>query len=233
MTIWQFSDQLDSAWLRDRLYRLCNGLLEQATYAKALPNTILSCRPQVDFELLQDFEECLVVNKALVKNLNAVKDFISDVSVLGASLCFCNQGRIAAVDSRITLWGLQNNIILDASAEIDQRYKYAPNITVDIQPKIISNFKSILHVSNFNTIQSSIENTLDFSRKICKAIRERKTEVDKTLIVVHKSREEDIVACLEHEGFTDIGIGDNFQDQDIAVAHFGNLIGKNHWKDFN
>jgi len=53
------------------------------------------------------------------------------------------------------------------------------------------------------------------------------------LVVVHKTNKDVIVENFRRQGFRDIAVGDDYNDQTIAVTHFGNLIEMNHWRDFN
>lgn len=173
-----------------------------------------------------------MANRSKVKNLELVKKFLEILNVLGTSLCFSYQGRINAIDS--PLWSLQNNIILDASSGIDRLYDCSRNMTVDVQPRIIDNSRSVIRVDKkFSTSKGSIINAIDYPEKVCAAIRECKSSTDKTLVVVHKTNKDVIVHHLKRQGFEDIGIADDYNSQDIAVTYYGKLICKNHLRDFN
>ncbi|MDR3600217.1 MAG: hypothetical protein P4L49_07020 [Desulfosporosinus sp.] len=224
---------LKSRWLQDKLSELCSGLFDEITLGTAKSKSVIACRPTVDLASLIEFRNHVMANRSKVKDLKSVKEFLEMVGILGSSLCFSYQGRITAIDSRLKLWSLQNNIILDASAGIDRLYDCSPNMTVDIQPRIIDNTKSVIRVDKFSTSKGSIINAIDYPEKICEAIRKYKSSTDKTLVVVHKDKKDEIVAHLKKQGFQDIGICDEYNGQDIAVTYYGNLIGKNHWRDFN
>lgn len=246
-------DLIRSRWLIDKLSVLCSGLFDEIALGMAKSKSVIACRPVVDPALLQEFRSHVIANKSkvryrnikelsneeleskgTVKALTLVKEFLEMLNILGSSLCFSYQGRITAIDSRLKLWSLQNNIILDASAGIDRLYDCSPNMTVDIQPRIINNGNSVIRVDKkFSTSRGSIRNALDYPEKICASIRKCKPSTDNTLVVVHKDKLKEIVGHLKKQGFEDIAEGDDYNGQDIAITYYGNLIGKNHWRDFN
>ncbi|MBO8161788.1 MAG: hypothetical protein H0Z24_09170 [Thermosipho sp. (in: Bacteria)] len=218
---------------------ICEGLFNEITIQSAKPsinNSIIKCNPTIkNVNIIRQFESELGANWESIEpqKRNQLKDIINSIKTLYSSDCLYNNGTISCLDNKVTLWGLHNNIILDANGEIDKRYECSPIINIYSQPKLIDHSRDIIYHINFNTSKTSIRNSANYHEEICKEIMNRKREGDKTLIVVHKEFEDELISSLKKVGFTNISINNEYNQEEIAVAHFGNIIGQNIWRDFN
>ncbi|MEK4209030.1 hypothetical protein [Paenibacillus odorifer] len=147
--------------------------------------------------------------------------------------CIYNNGNISTFDPKYQLWGLYNNIILDASAGIDGAYSNKDIFTVVGQERIIDHSNSLFTIVNFNTSSSNLlANEDEFYPEICKMIKKRHAPTDKTLILCHKDNAVQIRMKMYETGIDSICIGDEYSDQGYAINWFGNLIGRNDYSDF-
>jgi hypothetical protein len=112
------------------------------------------------------------------------------------------------------LWGLDNNIILDASAGIDGAYNNKEIFIVVGQERIIDHSNSLFTIVDFNSGKSNLRiNEDDFYPEICKLIKERHGATDKTLILCHKENAVRIETELLRMGVQSIGIDDKYTNQ--------------------
>ncbi|WP_415803220.1 hypothetical protein, partial [Cytobacillus oceanisediminis] len=87
---------------------------------------------------------------------------------------------------------------------------------------------------NFNSGKQSInKNKENFFKSISSLITRNKQNEDKVLIVCLKSHIYELQTALEREGMLSIGLGDDYKNEKVAINWFGNLIGKNNYKDFS
>lgn len=248
LPIYSYSEQLHremmgflpSRKLQAGLLRVSDGLANEITKLQLNkdPNRIFKASPQVDLELIREFEADFKANYHHFKkesNRSKVDNFIKLLyCCLDSNICLFNYGRLATYNQKAVRWKLSNNLILDANAGIDRRYVYAPDIVVECPPKIIDHSDTTLYQVDFNTSKSHLNSYgKSFFNKVCKLITERHGTDDKTLVVTHYPHERQIVNCLKELGHTDIGVGDKYSDESIAVAHFGAIIGQNYWRNFN
>lgn len=209
---------------------------------------ILRAKPNLNIDDIDEFKKNVDANayyfKANSKNsdnaitaINEIYKFIEDLYVWNNGTCLYDNGRISAYNEALSFWTLNNNIILDANADIDRRYKYASSGSMKIysQPKLIDRSNTTLHTISFNASKSNISRVGvgKYLRRITQEIKARHKSNDKTLIITHKSNEDKLVKHLKELGFYNIGIGDNYKNESIAVVHFGAIIGKNYWRDFS
>lgn len=224
---------------KDMIDRLCKPLqaeLERCNLEKK-NNYLLKAFPVVEKRLVSEFQERVNDHHFLNDNSkNTVRTFIDFLNNIETTTCLYNPAfagkgaRISALCLRLDRWTLENNIILDASAGLDKRYRFANDMQVDIQPNFVDHFKFTFNHVRFNPSRANKNQSEDFYPKITALIREKHFTKDKTLVVTHKYDEKTVIKHLEQNGFV---FGNNRKGRDIAVAHFGEIIGKNHWKDFN
>lgn len=247
LPIYSYSEQLVDEMIgflprkmKQELLKVTEGLSNEITKLQLNkdPNRIFKASPQVDLELIKEFEADFKANFHHFKKENIrskVDNFIKFLYCCqGSNICLFNYGRLATYNRNAVRWKLSNNLILDANAGIDRRYFYAPDIVVECPPKIIDHSDTTLYQIDFNTSKNNLNSYgKSFFRKVCKLITDKHGLDDKTLIVIHYPHEWQTVNCLKELGHTDIGIGDKYTDEKIAVAHFGAIIGQNYWRDFN
>lgn len=216
--------------LRKSLDNLCEPFLDEL----AIPttNTVRTCSLQVDPAQLSDFRDRVHANWNMVLKPAEILKYLDTLEILSKCICYHNSNSITGIESGLKLWTLQNNVILDANAGIDKRYDCSPNMIVNVQPKIHTFEKSIIRVAPLNSSKNGKKLLEDYHDKIALAVKKWKSEKDKTLIVCHQNEQEALVESLRTHGFNNIGIDDNCNGEDIAVAHLYDILGKNHWRDF-
>jgi len=152
---------------------------------------------------------------------------------LGENSCIYNSKKISTINKNLGFWTLGNNIILDANAEFDSRYKYAPNMTVDSQPKLIDRSNTTLQWINFNSSKTNIRRTENYHEEIIKKVIENHMPSNKTLLLTDTENQTKFVELLKERGANSIGIGNDYNGEEYAITHFGAVNGKNHWRDFD
>lgn len=194
-------------------------------------------KPEFDYELLTEFEGDITANWFHIKGDEArsnVSNFINFLKAFdGKNICLYNNQRISAFYGNFDRWTLENNIILDANAEIDRRYYYAKDIEVISFPKIFDHSDTVIYPIDFNSSKRGISRTPNYYEAIAETIKEKHGNRHKTLIVTQKQAEYKLLKCLKDVGLSDIGLGEKYNGEDIAVAHFGAIIGKNYWRQFD
>ncbi|MFJ7976651.1 hypothetical protein ACIQZI_13260 [Peribacillus sp. NPDC096379] len=187
-----------------------------------------------NLEDLKVFQKKIEINKNSITNISKIYDYIDTLRVIGASKnIFYHGQRLVTSNTNHRLWGLKNNIILDASADIDYTYRISPWIKLSVQKGIIKHKNSIVYRVNYNSSKTSINKRKEeYFDKVCELIVERKKIGMKVLIVCLKTHEKDLLNALEKRDFDSIGVGNDYKDEEIAINWFGNLIGKNLYKDF-
>ncbi len=152
-----------------------------------------------------------------LETISSVRDLcreIEDIQQFYCQTVILHDNTLYAPDSRIGYWALDNNIILDASADLQTGYTERPKLF-----KIIVNEKVLDHshwtITNIlaNTISSNkdkIENFYDVINKYLANI----FDVDDLLIIGNK-KDIDFITTVKKEN----------------RAYFGNLIGSNEWSE--
>ena len=218
--------------LLDNCQALFNEIASQGQDKRT--NFVSQCYPR-NLATLEDFRSTVEASKSSIapSEWYEVLKFLDSLFALYNNECLINKKTISCLDSRIKLWTHKNNLILDANAHIDWRYRCAPNIEV-LESEAIKDYSSALiyHVP-VNTSRDSISDIANFKEEMTRLIKNEQTPDSKTLIVSHNKYEKSLVKYLKGNGFNELGEGDNYNGEKIAVSHFGALVGKNHWRDFN
>ncbi|WP_136603813.1 hypothetical protein [Paenibacillus dokdonensis] len=218
--------------------KLRNELDKKALDKKT--NACIRTRVNIRQKVLDDFKSMMEANRN-TKAIQTPNDFQKDnleTMIKGLPLWYSNNnvynnGNISTFDDRHHLWGLHNNIILDASAGIDGSYNNKDIFTVIGQERIIDHGNSLFTVVDFNSSKSNLRlNKDDFYPEICKMIKERHSVADKTLILCHKENAEKIELTLHRMEVNSIGVDDQYTNQEYAINWFGNLVGRNDYSDF-
>lgn len=105
---------------------------------------------------------------------------------------------------------------------------------IDRQSNIIDHSNSSITNVKFNSSKRNIKkNESDYLKEITKLIKEKHKPNKRVLIVCQKDiAGEGLIKELNTQGYMDISLGDTYNDEILCVNWFGNLIGKNTWKDF-
>jgi hypothetical protein len=242
---------LPSHRIQKEFDKVCDKLLLCAEKEKIRKHLNLCVRiePKIHPATVGNFLNLMEVTLDDIKrqdHKNAVKFFLEGIELWYTTLCVYNGGNITTFNRKHMLWGLQNNIILDASSSIDGVYMVSKNYHVIGESRIIDHSASSFNVIPFNTSKSNLqEYEREFYPEVAEKIKTHSSEgKGKTLIVCHK----DNYKKIYHE-LLKIGINDNhianettLDDevknegkitQQYAINWFGNLIGKNAYGEFS
>ena len=224
---------------KDMVDELCKPLQNELNRLRqdAKSNYLHKAFPIVENHLIRKFEEFINAHHFLNDDhKNEVRTYIDFLYNLDTATCLYNPAfngigaRISSLCLGLDRWTLQNNIILDASAGLDKRYDYSYDMKIDNQPNFVDHYNFTFNHVRFNSSRANKSQTEDFYPKITALIREKCKASDKALVVTHKNDEKTVIEHLQAQGFK---LGSDRTGRDISVAHFGEIIGKNRWKDFN
>ncbi|MBV7276050.1 DEAD/DEAH box helicase family protein [Clostridiaceae bacterium UIB06] len=156
------------------------------------------------------------------KDVSMVKrDFIEEVNEIYQiynNQCIIMKNKICTYDKRIKYWLLKKNILLDANGGFNYIYRISDLFdTSTPQSKIINHSNCNLYVYNCNTTKYAKSKYKDFYEHVQEEVESIIKENDKVLVIGNKLDEKNL----------------RFDNKNIAMNHFGNLNGKNAWKDFN
>lgn len=223
----------------DKVCKKMNARLEEYKLDKK-ENTCIRTRVSIHPNTLVNFMSLIEANRNIpsLKTLSRVQRNNLETMIKGLPLWYSNNnvynnGNISTFDQRHHLWGLDNNIILDASAGIDGSYNNKNIFTVVGQERIIDHSNSKFTIVDFNSSKSNLRlNGDDFYAEICSMIKERHRTDDKTLILCHKENAEKIELILHRMEVNSIGVDDKYSNQEYAINWFGNLVGRNDYSKF-
>jgi hypothetical protein len=220
-----------------------NNLIEELKGSTAC----IRVHPEIDEKLFLEFEIMMMseISKASNKHKRLLYDFLDTVTLCYDKniLAVINSGKICTLNRNHKHWGLKNNIILDASAGIDGVYQVnKTKYQLQRQTSFIDHCESTFTHINFKSSKSFItSNQTEFFNKMLGLIESRHKEDQKTLIVVHKK----FATYLHNVMKQKFGDGNvwkeksekkfdsDYSNQQYAISWFGNLIGKNEYKDFD
>ncbi|MGG1514914.1 hypothetical protein ABE504_05845 [Paenibacillus oryzisoli] len=213
-----------------------------------------------NIQLMSKFQSLIDENLEMIRiekgipAANKVREFTDSLEVLYSTNGYFNNGTITACNHNHNLWGVENNIILDANGSIEKLYqsgdKWKIKFIVDRQTFIVDHSQSTFTHINFNASKSKIEEldkeeSNEYYSQIVSLIKKEHQKGQRLLIIMRKSfiidtknEEGSFVRFLRKQGINDIFIGaedeNNFLgSKKVAVNWFGNVIGKNDWRDFD
>jgi hypothetical protein len=152
------------------------------------------------------------------------KKFIKQFKLLFESTVIYEKGKFYTFDSKIWYKLLKNNIILDANGGFDYRYRINKIFKIDYQSKAFDYKNSIINYYKINTSKNALKSYDDFVQTVLNEIKENSKSKDKHLIITD----------IENESkFNEEYLKNWYKLDNIKVDHFGNLLGKNDYRDFN
>jgi hypothetical protein len=225
--------------LQGELDKVCEKLLRELQKHEVKnkdKNKCVRCEPKIHHATLDRFKRLMEVNIENVRNMedrNTIENFMKGLDLWYTTKCVYNGGNISTFNRKHTLWGLQNNIILDASAYVDGVYQLLNNYKLIGQERIVDHSNCSFTVIDFNSSKGNLKkNEKEFYKEICEKIQANHKPSDKTLIICHKNDYKRVKEQLNEIGIIDIGEGDKYDKEDFAINWYGNLTGKNHYAEF-
>lgn len=224
---------------------VCKNLLDiiQDNEDEKITNKCVRVKPCINQQQLNDFITVLQANP-LRKGRNRIDWFIKGLTLWYSTTttCLYNSGNISTVNPAHRHWGLQNNIILDASGNIDYIYKVNPlEYNLIHQQRLVDHSHANFYHVDFNSSKSNLEKyEKEISIELPKKIKSyRRNHLDKTLIICHKDKVEMVRKSLYKVFPSEMIWVDkkekdepDYMGQEIAIAWYGNLIGKNTFREF-
>ena len=231
--------------------KVCNRILKELQIQGVDKKNLNKCvRVELNIHpvTLNHFLEVMEVNIENFLNLkerNSVQHFLEGLELWYSTKCVYNGGNISTFNRKHMLWGLQNNIILDASSNVDGIYQISNSYKVIGEERIIDHRNSTFFHINFNTSKSNLNHNQErYFKEVAEKIVEHneRGENNQTLIICHKDNYKKIEEQMLRLRIADIAIPnntdtiennvDNVITERFAINWFGNLIGKNAYADF-
>ncbi|MFX3637067.1 MAG: hypothetical protein ACE3L7_00305 [Candidatus Pristimantibacillus sp.] len=196
-------------------------------------NRCISYDPTIDKHIYSDFREKVLQYRDVIQDNDKIKKFNTALRLLYTNKGLYYGNRISTTNPTERLWGLRNNVILDANGSFDMSYKsnnYHPLYLEDI----VDHSGSKIHWVRFNSSRYKIRNRPEYFDIIVFQILMRKRNSDKVLLVIQKEFVKKLYDKMRELGISrsDICFNDIYSDEQFVIEHFGNLIGKNYFGDF-
>lgn len=166
--------------------------------------TLSMCR--YDYENNKETQETIPITKSILLNeVEILRNFYTNT-------CCVDRGKIYTYDKRIQYFGLDNNLILDANGGFQELYNLN-NIFNNscIQEKIVDHNNWTMNTFFVNTNTTAKSKYTNFN------------EIVQNMIDKNADSKSLLISSKQHKL--------NFKN--IETEHFGNLIGKNTWRDYN
>ncbi|MBC8587124.1 DEAD/DEAH box helicase [Paratissierella segnis] len=159
----------------------------------------------------KDDKEILMTKSDFIKEIEVLENFINHV-------CYVENSFMYSYDRQIKFWKLENNLVLDATASVNYIYSISKQFTVKKDKKVVNHKNWIMYIVKQNTTKSNKAKTENIYDVINKEINNIALfgDLDKTLIIGNKEEQKYI-----------------HTSKYIDYAWFGNITGKNDWKDFS
>lgn len=143
----------------------------------------------------------------LVEELNNLKYALNQISVVDNKI-------IKSFNPKVDYWGLKTNLILDACSHMNPLYKIRKNFVLHNQERVFNYSNWTFNITDINSCRSSITKADNYFKEIDKHLQ----ELSKQEILLIGSKE-----IKENKT---LSVNDN-----IKIAYFGNIVGKNDWRD--
>ena len=164
--------------------------------------------------IIQNLEQHQLANKDLLQSLNTVKmlcDQILNYKQFFMGMCLHCDKKLYTTDKRYQYWFLQNNIMLDASGELQSAY------ALNKDDFVLQHCTKVLNHSKWKIINIPINTTTSGKEKVTNFYEVVNSEIEKygddILVIGKKNEMNEISVPEENKGY------------------FGNVTGSNEWYD--
>lgn len=163
------------------------------------------------------------------------KEILLKIDMLLNQPFFICQNRFVLWEGGMKLYKLKNNIILDANGGFEYKYRLSNQFEIKSQGKKYEYQNTNLFHYNIKTTKGNLtKNRKLMHEKIVSEIDWN--NISKVLFVTdiagEQNLEKEILSYLRFYGNNLEEIQQNF-NKVISIDHFGNLIGKNHYRDYD
>lgn len=168
-----------------------------------------------------------VIDRTGTKNQ---KDLLFKVNQLLKTGCYFYEGEFQTFDTRNKFKLLDCNIILDAN-ENDFRYTLSNKFELINQPKVLDYSKAHFYHFDIDTSKKALKEYINLTEKVLENINFSKCKG--ILFVTEKAQEDAIKKAIESYFDDEINAIECHLGIPISVDYFGNLIGKNTYRNYD
>lgn len=195
-------------------------------------------------ELIEYLNDFLKVNRLSAKDRNLVEALINGLPHWYSNMNIYNNHNIATNHTDQGYWGVDgNNIILDASARLDGVYSTNKDkFKIINTAKIIDHSNSNFYMYRYNTSKTNVKKDKDvYLKEIIQKAVDYTDGKQRTLLIGYRDLSNDIVSELSKHVPLDSVWSDkknkekdpNYNNQQFVVSWYGNLVGRNEFRDFD
>lgn len=163
------------------------------------------------------------IKKCNIKNLQQLIRSIEYIKKFYNCNIIVKDGTAFIRNSKIDYFMLQNNILLDASSNFNSIYNISDKFSLIKQDRIVDHSKTNFNICYLNTTESAKKKYANYQREIVNHIIKNNERNDKVLLVGLQEELDQITDVFNSE----------LSQLTIDYANFGNMRGKNDWKDYN
>jgi hypothetical protein len=199
-------------------------------------NKIIRCCPKIDSNILSRFKALIDANLNCIdfKEREVINNSLAFLENIQTNVCLYNNKTITTYNKNHKLWGIEHNLILDANGSFDSIYESPKYISVELESRPVDHCDSTLYWYEYNTSASNIKkNKAEYLKEMVELINQHSESDDKILLVIQKEFEADLEKALKLKGLLSVGTGNDYNEEMIAINHFGNLIGENDYREFS
>lgn len=158
-------------------------------------------------EIFREFKK-VITKTCYIEEIEVIREFYKNTAILDSD-------KLYTFDGRLQYWFLENNIMLDANAGFHYGYELSDKFKVHRHTRIVDHSRWNVNICDVNTTKNGKKKYTNFHDIITKHIEENEKKGDEILIIGNKDD------C------------DKIHAENIDKAYFGNIIGKNNWREFN
>ncbi|WFD11319.1 hypothetical protein [Tepidibacter hydrothermalis] len=153
------------------------------------------------------------------------KEILEKFKNLLKNECFYYNNSFNTINNEVDFVLLKNNIILDANAEFDYRYKLLDKFKLYNQEKVFNYFNTDMYIYEISTTKKSLEIYIDYYDKIVCEYIDHNCDNELTLFIADKETKE--IGDLKKK-LVEAGV----KEENFEIDYFGNIIGSNKYREF-
>ncbi|ARU61963.1 hypothetical protein CBW65_13835 [Tumebacillus avium] len=220
--------------------KVCDPLLHWLDKLEDQKNQCARVKANIHPATISNFKSIVepYLSSLAIKERQEVDHFLQGIDIWYGTKCAFNSGNISGSDQRYKHWGMQNNIILDASANIDGVYKLDKNkFRIINQGNVVDHSNCVFNIYQFNSSKSNIrKNQEHMLAEVAQKIQLNLQAEDRILLICHKENAEKLNRYLHEVRLDDVLVHEKEKEywgEQIVINWYGNLVGKNDYSLFN